>query len=85
MQIITVMALVPIQSTSYYKKKKLHSSVPVNRGKTFKIFCNTFQDLKTKFKDFPGQGKIKDSSKVWQPCKGFSTIVNVFFENAFIQ
>ena len=53
MQIITVMALVQLQGTSYYMKKKtLHYSVPVKHGKTFKIYSRTF-------KDFPGQEKKK--------------------------
>ena len=78
MEIITAIALVQIQSTSYYKK--LHFSVPVSDGKTFRIFCCTFEDLKTKFKNFPRQEKIKDSFKVWQPYKGFITTVNVFLK-----
>ena len=54
MQIIAVMALVQLQSTSYHKKNFLHYSVPEKHGEIFKIFSRTTQDLETKFKDFQG-------------------------------
>ena len=43
MQIITVMALVQLEDTSYYKKTTLPYSVRIKHGRTFKIFSTTFQ------------------------------------------
>ena len=68
MQIIsTINSFVQLQGTSYYKKKKLHILSWKITGKLYKHFpglsrtykqnSRTFQNLQTKFKDFPGQQK----------------------------
>ena len=54
MQIIsTINSFVQLQGTSYYKKNNF-TFCP---GKSRENSINIFQDLQTKFKDFPGQQK----------------------------
>ena len=65
MQIISTISLcnykVPVITTT----TKTSQSVLVNHGKTFQTFSRTFQDLQTKFKDFPGQ---KKKSRTFPGC-----------------
>ena len=75
MQIISTIFLcnykVPVITT-----KKNFTFCP---GKSQENFPNFFQDLETKFKDFPGQKKkIQDFSRMWQPCKDFSPKIYLF-------
>ena len=71
MQIISTIPLynykVPIITTT----KKTSHSVLVNHGKLSKLFLGlsrTYKQNSRTFKDFPGQKKIQDFSRMWQPC-----------------